>query len=148
MKARLARGWWRDVGFRDEPRSAIAWGRLTLYRAWGGSSQESGSERSAGVCFSTQRPQTRTEAESLFSVWEWGNSCRWLTEFELRAGEEYFAGWVDPGSVLDPSLQDPRLGVQIFVANPIRSKVITGRRIPLIDDTGGVFVVPGPPRSQ
>ena len=148
MKARLGRGWWREVGFRDEPEWKIARAALPLYRAWGGGSSKSGDERSAGVCFSTQRPQRRTEAERLFSVWEWGNSCFWLTEFELGVGEGYYAGWVDPGAFVDARLQHPQPGVQIFVENPVGAKLRERRTTPLLDDMGGIVVVSGSRRWQ
>jgi hypothetical protein len=39
-----------------------------------------------GVCFSLIAPKTRREAEGLFSVWEWGNQCRFVTSFDVTAG--------------------------------------------------------------
>lgn len=61
---------WFKEGFRNKPKAIRAPLGLRLYRVWGGSSKKLGSASRPGVCFSTQKPTTRMEAESLFSAWE------------------------------------------------------------------------------
>jgi hypothetical protein len=134
---------WRDEGFRSEPKCITAPSGLKVFRAWGGTSKKMGTASSAGVCFSTQRPNTRTEAERLFSVWEWGNPCLWLTEFRVMDQLEIYIGAVDPGRYIDSHLSDPRTGTQVFIENPIQGKVIEVQTVRLVDDLGGRFVVPG-----
>jgi len=139
---------WRDEGFRSEPRLIRAPGALRLFRAWGGTSQKTGSLGRPGVCFSTQKPNTRAEADRLFSAWEWGNSCLWLTEFRVNAGAELYIGPVDQGDFVDSSLRDPRHGVQVFIQNPINAKLFEVQTTRLRDDLEGRHVLPGSRRTQ
>lgn len=131
-----------------EPKRVSAPAGLRLYRTWGGTSQKTGHPSRPGVCFSTQKPDTRSEAERLFSAWEWGNSCLWLTEFRLIGPVELYVGAVHPGDYVDPRLSDPRCGVQVFVENPVHRKLIEVQTIRLADDLGGMHVLPGSRRTQ
>ena len=139
---------WRNEGFRTEPSRVTAPAGLRLYRAWGGTSQKTGSPARPGVCFSTQRPDTRAEADGLFSAWEWGNSCFWLTEFFVSGRIEIYVGPVHPGNYVDPSLRDPRYGVQVFIENPLQGKVVEVQTTRLVDDLDGRHVLPGSRRTQ
>ena len=139
---------WRDEGFLAEPKRIAAPPGLRLYRAWGGTSQKMGSLSRPGVCFSTQNPDTRSEAEGLFSAWEWGNSCLWLTEFRVIGRPELHVGAVHPGDYVDPHLSDPRRGVQLFIENPVHGKLFEVQTVRLADDLGGRHVLPGSRRTQ
>ena len=139
---------WRDEGFRTEPKRVPASPGLRLYRAWGGTSTKTGSLSRPGVCFSTQRPDTRSEAEGLFSAWEWGNSCLWLTEFRVVGRPELYVGPVHPGDYVAPHLSDPRVGVQVFIENPLHGKLFEVQTTRLADDLGGRHVLPGSRRTQ
>lgn len=139
---------WREEGFRTEPKRIVTWPGLRLYRVWGGTSTKLGNPSRPGVCFSTQRPLTRLEAERLFSVFEWGNSCQWLTEFRVTGHLELFVGAVHPGDYVDPLLADPRVGVQVFVENPLHGKLCEGQTTRLGDDRAGMHFHPGSQRAQ
>ena len=139
---------WRDEGFRARPQAVPAPPALRLYRAWGGASQKFGSPSRPGVCFSTQVPRTRSEAERLFSAWEWGNSCLWLTEFSVLGRPTLHVGAVDPGGIVDSRLFDPRTGVQVFIDNPLHGKLYEIKTIRLLDDLHGLQVHPGSRLTQ
>jgi len=139
---------WRDEGFGTEPKPVPASPGLRLYRAWGGSSAKTGTPSRPGVCFSTQRPDTRSEAEGLFSAWEWGNSCLWLTEFRVIGRPQLYVGPVHPGDYVAPHLLDTRVGVQVFIENPLHGKLFEVQTTRLVDDLGGVHVHPGSRRTQ
>lgn len=133
---------WQQLGFRFVPRRTVAEDGLRLFRAWGGSSRKLGLPTAQGVCFSTQRPRSRTDAERLFSIWEWGNMCLWLTEFRVSGALPIYIGQVDPGDA-DPSLRDPRPGIQVFIENPLHGRVIEMFTTRLHDDLDGRYIVPG-----
>jgi hypothetical protein len=139
---------WRAEGFLREPDRRKAPAGLRLYRAWGGTSKKAGSPSRPGVCFSTQKPATRTEAEKLFSAWEWGNACIWLTEFRVIAGTQIYVGLVDPGDHVAPNLTGSTAGVQVFIENPVQTRLIEVATTRLADDLGGWQVVTGSQRSQ
>jgi hypothetical protein len=140
---------WRAEGFLSEPQRRGAPSGLKLYRAWGGTSLKNGSPSRPGVCLSTQRPSTRLEAERLFSAWEWGNPCLWLTDFRVVAGTPIYIGAVDPGDYVSPTLMGSSHGVQVFIENPVHSKqLIEVATTRLLDDLGGRYVVPGSRISQ
>jgi hypothetical protein len=139
---------WRDEGFRAEPKRVPAPAGLRLYRAWGGTSEMMGRPSRPGVCFSTQKPDTRSEAERLFSAWEWGNSCLWLTAFRVIGRVELYVGAVHPGHYVDPQLSDPRSGVQVFIENPVHGKLVEVQTMRLADDLGDRHVLPGSRRWQ
>jgi hypothetical protein len=132
---------WRAEGFLRQPERRGAPASLKLYRAWGGASLKSGNPSRPGV--STQRPSTRLEAEKLFSAWEWGNSCLWLTEFRVAAGTQIYVGVVDPGDYVSLNLTASGRGAQVFIENPLQSQVVEVATVRLIDDLGGRYVVPG-----
>lgn len=139
---------WRDEGFRAEPKRVPALPGLRVYRAWGGPSKMMGCISRPGVCFSTQKPNTRSEAEQFFSAWEWGNSCLWLTEFRVMGRTELYVGTVHTGDFVDVNLFDPHGGVQVFIENPIRAKAIDVQTMRLADDIGGRQILPGSRWSQ
>ena len=134
---------WHKEGFRSKPRLVRASSGLRLFRAWGGVASKTGNPKRPGVCFSTQRPDTRIEAERLFSVWEYGNSCLRLTVFLVITGTYLYVGPVDHGSFVAPILRDPRQGVQVFVENPVHGKVLELHTTRLVDDLRANYVVPG-----
>ena len=134
---------WQQEGFDAAPRAMSAPQGLLLFRAWGGAASKMGSPTRPGVCLSTLRPSTRTEAERLFSAWEWGNSCIWLTEFRTAPGTTLHVGHVDAGQVLDLRLISLRKGVQVFVENPAHAKLFEMGTTRLVDDLGGRYVAAG-----
>src|SRR5688572_4847267 len=93
---------WRDEGFRSEPRLIRTSGALRLFRAWGGPSQKSGQPRKPWRLLLDTEARHASRAERLFSAWEWGNSCLWITEFRIMAGMELYVGPVDQGDFVDP----------------------------------------------
>lgn len=105
---------WRANGFATEPRQAVATGAEKLYRAWGlHPGQKYGNKNLPGVCFSFDRARSRSRAEILYAVMEYGNKVYHLTQFQLRAGAPDWIGKVHPG--------DPRTvlgavsGNQVFI---------------------------------
>jgi hypothetical protein len=139
---------WHDEGFSTAPRAVEAPTGLRLFRAWGGASSKTGNPARPGLCLSTQRPSTRTEAERLFSAWEWGNSCLWITEFRVAPGTILYLGHVHPGLILDLRLLGPQKGVQVFIENPVRSKIFEAWTSRLVDDLDGRHVVAGSKRTH
>ena len=131
---------WQDEGFSAPPRLLQAPSGLILYRAWGGNSSKTGSPVRPGVCLSTQRPTSRTDAERLFSAWEWGNSCHWLTVFRVAPGTALHVGLVDQREVFDLRLLSKRKGVQVLVENPIAGKLFEVESKRLADDLGAFQV--------
>lgn len=89
---------WKDNGFLEPPVLARATGAEKLFRAWGGNPQRKwGNEERPGVCFSLDRAASRWEAEMLYSVMEYQNPVRFLTEFSIPKDAPYWLGRVDPG---------------------------------------------------
>lgn len=133
--------WW-DEGFSTPPKEVILVNPLTAYRVWGGFSRENGNLTRPGVCFSLERPSTRMQAEGLFSVMEYGNACRFVTEFLIRAGAMVYVGRVHPGDSFDNGLGVP--GSQVFVpADQVARFVLrTAAARGLVDDLGSNVVVP------
>ncbi len=115
---------------------------ITLYRVWGGTASESGSATRPGVCLSFHLPRSRMEAEGRFSVFEWGNTCRYVTSFQAMTGAMLFVGKVHPGDFYDSGLGRP--GSQVFVETPTMRTFLrrTGHAVKLIDDMKGYTVVP------
>jgi hypothetical protein len=80
-----------------------------------------GSPSSLGVCFSTRCPQDRLEAEELFALFEWGNTCMKVTEFVVPTGTLLWVGSVHPG---DPrAVLGSSFGPQVFIENPAAQSV-------------------------
>ena len=100
-----------------------------------------GKPNKAGVCFSTDRPSTRLQAEKFFSVFEWGNNCANLTEFLVPPGTPIWVGEVDPG---DPRAKwGSHYGVQVFIENPFAQKLIPGATVQLANDLGKTWLHTG-----
>lgn len=131
---------WKDEGFSSEPKQVRLSHRVVVYRAWGGTSQEFGNPLGAGVCFSFDKPQTRLQAEGLFAVWEYGNACRFLTEFQIFPGTTVYIGKVDPGDFYDHGLGVP--GSQVFVETGDKAFVHKIGQHTLIDDLGRIPILP------
>lgn len=134
---------WHDEGFLSQPKPVPVRRPLPVYRVWGGTATETGSPTRPGACFSLEKPRSRKEAERLFSLWEWGNSCRFVTEFVIKPGATIFVGTVHPGDCYDHGLGVP--GSQIFVETPQVNLFVRkiGAAQPLIDDiVGGKVIVP------
>ena len=133
---------WREEGFKHPPKQVPSKPGMRLYRAWGGKAGMRGHPSRAGVCFSTDRPSSRMEAEKSFAAFEWGNTCLMLTEFLVPAGTPVWMGEVDPG--------DPRAilggdsGVQVFIENPIAQTLIPTNTVPLTNDLRRAIVHTGP----
>ena len=136
---------WRDEGFATEPRRETVTEKVRVFRVWGGRSSKMGSPHRLGVCFSAQKPISKKWAELLFSLWEWGNDCTWVTEFEVQPGTSLYIARVDIGSAA-PDLEDRR-GVQVFIENPVagRVKEIATERLNHDLDAGWLFS--GPPNT-
>ena len=134
---------WQDEGFSSPPRLLQAPPGLLLYRAWGGNSSKTGTPARPGVCLSTQRPNSRTQADRLFSAWEWGNSCLWLTVFRIAPGTDLHVGLVDLAEVFDLRLVSGRGGVQVLVENPIVGKLFETESKRLTDELGGLQIGAG-----
>lgn len=135
---------WRAEGFASEPTGVVLRGPVTLYRVWGGMSTELGSPTRPGVCFSLEQPRTRREAEELFSVWEWGNACRFVSRFQVWPSATIFVGQAHPGDFHDHGLGEPGSQVFIEIDDVRRFVQRIGTPVSLLDDLGSVTVVPNP----
>jgi hypothetical protein len=62
---------------------------------------------------SFHQPKSRREAEGLYSVFEWGNTCRFVTPFLLLPGARLYVGKAHPGDFYNAGLGNP--GSQVFV---------------------------------
>ena len=133
---------WRHEGFQFAPQRVRVMQPLMLYRVWGGTATEMGDPSRAGVCLAFERPYSRRQAEGLFSVWEWGNACRFVTQFQVLAGATIFVGRVHPGDFYDNGLGAP--GSQVFVeADQVkRCMRKIGASFTLSDDLGSSVIVP------
>ena len=129
---------WRAEGFLRPPQPVRAASGRRLYRVWGGNATKEGNAARAGVCLSSQKPASRSAAERLFAVWEWGNSCIWLTTFEVLPGTVLHVGAVHPGDFARPGFD--RGGEQGFVEQPIKRKLREIHTERLRDDLGGAWV--------
>lgn len=109
-----------------------------MYRVWGGNATKEGNPARPGICLSSQRPSSRTAAEQLFAVWEWGNSCLWLTTFEIVPGTVMHIGSVHPGQFAQPGFD--RGGEQVFIEQPIKGKLRELSTERLRDDMAGAWV--------
>jgi hypothetical protein len=129
---------WREEGFKEAPQLVHAPPNMRVFRAWGGSSTVQGDPGRTGVCFSTDRPVSRRDAERLFSVFEYRNPCLHLTEFIVPAGTAIWVGTVHPG---DYSMSGRRSGgVQVFIENPAAQTLALVRTDALVNDLGGNWV--------
>lgn len=104
---------WRAEGFLQPPSLVTTSRRLALFRVWGGTASEMGSPSRPGVCMSFHQPKSRREAEGLYSVFEWGNTCRFVTPFLLLPGARLYVGKAHPGDFYNAGLGNP--GSQVFV---------------------------------
>lgn len=143
---------WRSEGFKAPPVRTINRRPLSLFRVWGGTASEMGNPARPGVCLSLEAPTTRRGAEGLFSVWEWGNTCSHITEFEVAPGATLFVGKAHPGDFYQGSLGAP--GSQVFIETAEMRRVARKVRMarPLANDMGPYTVVsnrdPGRQRSS
>jgi hypothetical protein len=80
------------------------------------------------------------EAERLFSAWEWGNSCLWVTTFRVDPGTTLYVGEVDAGLILDTELLAAVKGVQVFIENPVGTRLFELNTARLVDDLAGRWV--------
>lgn len=141
---------WRAEGFQCEPAKVVARRTLKVYRVWGGTASELGHPARPGVCFSFDVPRSRRDAEKLFAVWEWGNTCANITPFEVAAGATLFVGKAHPGDAYQSGLGAP--GSQVFIEmSEVRHRVRKlGAAMPLANDMGVHLVIPNrdPGRSR
>jgi len=143
MSPNLPTSWnWRDEGFWSAPVAVVATRPANLYRVWGGTSSEAGSPHRPGICLSFHAPKTRKEAEGLFSVFEWGNACRFATRFEVAAGATLYIGKAHPGDYYHSGWGHPGSQVFIELAQFQRLARKIGQATNLIDDLKGYTVVP------
>ena len=143
MTITLTSNWnWVSEGFNAPPVKAISRHILMLYRVWGGSAREMGSPNRPGVCLSFEAPRTRREAEGLFAVWEWGNTCLNITAFKVVAGTTLFIGKAHPGDVYQNNLGLP--GSQVFIETAVARTHVhkQGHARPLQNDMGPYAIVP------
>jgi hypothetical protein len=138
----LSRWDWREEGFQLPPTRLTLSRRTVLYRVWGGMSSEAGNPQRPGVCLSFEAPTTRREAEGLFSVFEWGNSCRFVTAFEVASGATVYIGRAHPGDYFQSALGAPGSQVFIETAQMQRCARRFGAAVELIDDMGSHAVIP------
>jgi hypothetical protein len=133
---------WHTEGFKFPPSEVRSPRQLTLYRVWGGTASEIGNPARPGVCLSFEAPTTRREAEGLFSVWEWGNSCRYVTTFQVAAGATIFVGRAHPGDFYQSGLGAP--GSQVFIETAEMRRFVrkSGSAKELLNDMGRYSVVP------
>ena len=124
--------WWKALGFKNPPRLMFADGGEVIFRTWGGNSQ------TLARFFLRPKPRTRSEAERLCSVFEYGNTCAFVTSFRVNPGTPMHVGRVDQGEYCDPSWNDPT-ALQIFIANPVGAVVELGTEV-LRNDLGPVTV--------
>ncbi|HTY93168.1 MAG TPA: hypothetical protein VMC02_04735 [Steroidobacteraceae bacterium] len=129
---------WQQAGFRARPLPVLISAPRRLYRVWGGASRE------IGEFFTFDRPRTRTEAEGLFAVWEWGNACRFISAFVVLPGATIFVGRVHPGDFHGPELGAP--GSQVFIGWQDVGRYVrkVGPAVELADDLATHVVVPNP----
>lgn len=133
---------WEAEGFQHPPQRICAPAGIRLFRCWDGTvSSMRGNPSRAGVCFSSDKPASRLEAEKLFAVFEWGNRCRNLSEFLVPAGTPMWVGNVDPG---DSRAAFGRFyGKQVFIENPAAQKLTVVSTLTLKNDLNGAWVLPG-----
>ena len=133
---------WHEEGFAAPPMRVKTARPVALNRVWGGNASEMGNPARPGVCYSFEAPTTRREAEGLFSVWEWGNQCRFITPFCIAAGSTIFVGRAHPGDFYQSFLGAP--GSQVFVeTGEVRRSVWRlGPARELVNDMGLHTVVP------
>ena len=129
---------WRNVGFLSPPVARLAGPRERLFRIWGlwdaGGSSMLGRPTSDGVCFTSAEPKSRTDAERLLAVFEWGNPATHVTEFLVPLGTPLWVGEVHPG---DPrALLGTQFGEQVFIENPAAQRLIPLRTTRLRSDLG------------
>jgi len=133
---------WQDEGFARPPTRVKTAHPVTLHRVWGGTASEMGNPTRPGVCFSFIAPKTRREAEGLFSVWEWGNQCRFVTSFDVTAGSTIFIGQAHPGDFYQSFLGTPGSQVFVEIADLHTSVRRLGPAKELVNDMGPFTVVP------
>jgi hypothetical protein len=133
---------WHDEGFKLEPKCVLLRWPMTVYRVWGGTSTEMGDSRRPGVCLSFEQPKSRKESERLFSLWEWGNTCRSVSPFRIEPGAKVFVGSVHPGDFYDHGLGSP--ASQVFVERNQFDRFVhkIGAARELLDDLAPYHVVP------
>ncbi len=132
---------WAQVGFLRKPTPRLSVRGQVLFRAWGGRSSKKGNPDSDGVCFSTQRPASRSHAEELFSVFEYGNTCEFVTDFIVPQFTVLWWGQVDPGEPMPGP--NPPAGVQVFIENWDAQAAQEVRTTKLENDLGGAWVHQG-----
>lgn len=126
---------WKANGFAEAPIPKLATGSERLYRAWGSNPKRKwGNTDLPGVCFSLDKAGSRWEAEMLYSVMEYQNPVRFLTEFTISKDAPFWFGRVDPG---DPrALMGNVSGSQVFVERAYLVLVREGATTELRNDLG------------
>jgi hypothetical protein len=132
---------WQAEGFRAPPTARESRPGECLLRVWGGRATMRGSPKRVGVCFSNVAPTSRYGAESLFSVFEWGNTCENVTQFLIPATTILWLGEVDPGQAGAPL--GLRWGPQIFIENPAAQMLVPTHTRKLANDMGNSLLYLG-----
>jgi len=137
---------WHTNGFFAPPTLVAANGHERLYRAWGGApSRKWGNTDLPGVCFSIDRALSRWHAELLYSVMEYQNPVRYLTEFSVPKGVPLWVGMIHPGD--SRALFGNIAGSQVLVERAFLPQIIELSTTELANDLGNVSVYAGkPPR--
>ena len=138
---------WQDEGFAAVPVPSVATGQEKLYRAWGGDpNRKRGNSDRPGVCFSLDRASTRQQAELLYSVMEYKNPVRHLTQFSVPKGTPIWKGRVDPGD--RRAALGSFSGNQVFIERAYLKGVQEVTTADLQDDLGPWFLHGGPSPRQ
>jgi hypothetical protein len=91
---------------------------------------------------------TSLEHGDLFAIAEFGNTCTFVSQFDVPPGTPMFVGDVDPGDDVHASLQ----GAGVFIQNPWAQRLVrTGPASRLENDMGaghGCTRGPGPAQSE
>jgi hypothetical protein len=139
--------YWQALGFLHCPTRELAKGHEQLYRSWGGTSRElSEGKARDGQFFSFHKPRTRSEAEKLFSVMEYGNQMLWVTEFRVKPETPLCIGQVDPGDNTKFVGNIP--GSQVFLEREMENSLSRVRCDRIPNDMPGVWVIPNFDRGQ
>jgi hypothetical protein len=133
---------WRKEGFMAPPVPRVTCGSEKLYRAWGGDpKRKRGNTERPGVCFSLDRANTRWIAEHLYSVMEYHNLVRYISEFSIPKNIPIWEGKVDPGDLR--AVLGGGSGSQVYIERAYIKNVKEVATELLQDDLGATVVYSG-----
>ncbi len=138
---------WHANGFQACPTLVAATGTERLFRAWGGNpSRKWGNTDLPGVCFSLDQAASRWHAELLYSVMEYFNPVRYLTEFSVPRGVPLWVGKVHPGD--SRAVLGRISGSQALVQREYLRLVSEVQTTELPNDLGSAFLYSGRSTSR